>query len=159
MERIARDSERSSELYHERQLAAIRAEARALVWTGTQEEFVEAVLKLYESGCILASDPTDALMKAALHFVRQDGTAIVRPQEASSALSPSKPIEKPKLSREAFVKAILETKGWSIFDWATEAEVSHATAIDYLRGKTKPHPSTRLKLAEALGVTVQQLPM
>jgi hypothetical protein len=159
MGRLARDSERRSEIYHERELAAIRAESRALVWTGTQAEFVQAILKLYESGCLLATDATDALLKASMHFVRADGTAIIRPQEASSAPLPAKSKEKPKPSRESFVKTILDSKGWSIFDWANEANVSHATAIDYLHGKTKPHPSTRLKLATALGITAQQLPM
>jgi lambda repressor-like predicted transcriptional regulator len=159
MERLARNSERRSEIDHERELAAIRAESRALIWTGTQEEFVEAILKWYEAGCIQALDSTDALIKAAAHFVRPDGTAIVRPKSASSLVAPAELAEKPKPSREEFVKAILEAKGWSIFDWANEANVSHATAIDYLHGKTKPHPSTRLKLATALGITSQQLPM
>lgn len=158
MESIRRDLERGAEIRHERELSAIRAEARALVWTGTQEEFIALVLKCYESGCLLAFDATDALLKVAMHFVRPDGTAIIRPQEASHAVLPPKPIEQVQPTREEFVKSILESKGWSVLDWATEAEVTHATAMDYLHGKTKPHRSTRLKLANGLGVSIQQLP-
>jgi lambda repressor-like predicted transcriptional regulator len=54
--------------------------------------------------------------------------------------------------RRAFVLPLLEQKGWSILDWANEANVSHATAQDYLDNKTKPYPSTRKKLANALGI-------
>jgi transcriptional regulator with XRE-family HTH domain len=57
-----------------------------------------------------------------------------------------------------FVGRILDAKGWSPFELASEARLDHATVIDYLRGKTKPYPSTRLKLAKALGVAVEQLP-
>jgi len=158
MDRLSRSLERQSEVSHERELAAIRAEARALVWTGTQEEFVRSILNWYESGCVLASDPMDALLKAAKHFVRPDGTAMVKPQTASRALLPAQPAEKPKPTREAFVKTILEAKGWSILDWANESGVAPATAHDFLANKTKPYRSTRLKLAKSLGVSIQQLP-
>lgn len=157
-EYLHKSQERSAEIAHERELAAIRAEARALVWTGTQEEFVRSILNWYESGCVLASDPMDALLKAAKHFVRPDGTAMVKPQTASRALLPAQPAEKPKPTREAFVKTILEAKGWSILDWANESGVAPATAHDFLANKTKPYRSTRLKLAKSLGVSIQQLP-
>src|SRR5258708_2480699 len=61
-------------------------------------------------------------------------------------------------ARAAFVKPILERKGWSILDWAIESRVDFHTASDYLKGKTKPYPSTRKKLADALGVPVRDLP-
>jgi len=83
--------------------------------------------------------------------------AIRRGDVATPNPPPLLPAE-PLPSRRACVEPILAAKGWSILDWATEAEVSHATAIDYLHGKTKPYPSTRRKLAKALGLTVQQLP-
>jgi lambda repressor-like predicted transcriptional regulator len=61
--------------------------------------------------------------------------------------------------RKDFVIPLLEAKGWSILDWANEAGVAHATAHDYLDGKTKKsYASTRLKLAKALGVPVDKLP-
>jgi DNA-binding XRE family transcriptional regulator len=62
------------------------------------------------------------------------------------------------LTRKESVQKLLDEKGWSILDWANEAGVSHATAMDYLQGKTTPYRSTRLKLAKALGVPVEQLP-
>jgi lambda repressor-like predicted transcriptional regulator len=60
--------------------------------------------------------------------------------------------------RRAFIEHHLEAKGWSVLDWANEAEVAHATAMDFLHGKTYPYRSTRLKLAKALGVPVEELP-
>lgn len=60
--------------------------------------------------------------------------------------------------RQAFVLPLLEQRGWSVFEWANEASVDHATAIDYLRNIRKPYPSTRVKLANALGITPDQLP-
>lgn len=60
--------------------------------------------------------------------------------------------------RRAFVIPLLEQKGWSALEWAVEAGVDKATANDYLDNKTKPYRSTRLKLAKALGVPVEQLP-
>lgn len=62
-------------------------------------------------------------------------------------------------SRETVVLPILESKGWSILDWSLEANVAYHTAADYVAGKRTPYPSTRKKLAEALGLTVQQLPI
>ena len=38
--------------------------------------------------------------------------------------------------RKAFVTPILDEKGWSILDWANEAEVAYHTAADYLAGTT-----------------------
>jgi lambda repressor-like predicted transcriptional regulator len=60
--------------------------------------------------------------------------------------------------RQAFVFPLLEQRGWSLLKWADEALVSHDTVIDYLANRTKPYRSTRLKLAKALGISVQQLP-
>jgi lambda repressor-like predicted transcriptional regulator len=68
------------------------------------------------------------------------------------------PMEEKRSSRTAFVDPLLKAKGWSILDWANDAKVSHATAMDYLQGKTSPYRSTRLKLAKALGVSVERLP-
>jgi len=64
----------------------------------------------------------------------------------------------PRSVREPFVTSILVTKGWSILDWATDAGVDFHTANDYLKGTTKPYPSTRKKLADSLGVDVGDLP-
>lgn len=149
---LRRDQERKAELDHERDLAALRRQSNALVWCGTSDELTATITKWYESGWIVARSLTDALRQAGNHFVRPDGTAVIVPAPLGTVTSAS------VVSRETFVKEILDSKGWSIFDWANDAEVSHATAIDYLHGKTKPHPSTRLKLAKSLGITIQQLP-
>jgi ribosome-binding protein aMBF1 (putative translation factor) len=61
-------------------------------------------------------------------------------------------------SREALIRPILEEKGFSVHDWATKAKVDFHTANNYLKGKTKPQPSTLKKLADALGVEVAKLP-
>jgi ribosome-binding protein aMBF1 (putative translation factor) len=95
---------------------------------------------------------------------RQSGEllALVKEKMAKAAEAERKlpDIEPPKIpmTRREFVQKILEEKGWSILDWANEAEVSHATAMDYIQEKTRPYRSTRLKLAKALGVPVDQLP-
>jgi hypothetical protein len=60
--------------------------------------------------------------------------------------------------RVSFVVPILETKGWSIQDWAMAARIDFHTANDYLKGATKPYRSTRKKLADSLGVAVEKLP-
>jgi lambda repressor-like predicted transcriptional regulator len=61
-------------------------------------------------------------------------------------------------ARKAFVEAILTEKGWSILDWANEAQVAYHTAADYLAGTKNPYRSTRVKLAKALGVPPNNLP-
>jgi hypothetical protein len=74
-------------------------------------------------------------------------------------LPPSKPIAADSSNpRRDFVQPILDTKGWSIEDWALDAKVAYHTAADYLAGTRKPYASSRLKLAKSLGVQVQQLP-
>ena len=60
--------------------------------------------------------------------------------------------------RKAFLQPILDKKGFSVHDWANEADVDFHTANDYLKGSTKPYQSTRKKLADALGVKVEDLP-
>ncbi len=60
--------------------------------------------------------------------------------------------------RKAVVEPILETKGWSVLDWATQSDVAYHTAADYLAGKTHPYRSSRAKMAKSLGLSVQQLP-
>jgi lambda repressor-like predicted transcriptional regulator len=61
-------------------------------------------------------------------------------------------------AREAFLSPILKKKGFSVHDWAKTAKVDFHTANNYLRGKTKPHPTNLKKLADALGVEVANLP-
>lgn len=60
-------------------------------------------------------------------------------------------------ARKGFVEPILLKRGWSVFMWATEAEVAYNTAAGYMAGK-KTYASTRVKLAKALGLDANQLP-
>jgi transcriptional regulator with XRE-family HTH domain len=60
--------------------------------------------------------------------------------------------------RKASVLPILERHGWSILDWANESGVAYHTASDYLGGSTNPYRSTRMKLAQGLGIDLTSLP-
>lgn len=79
-------------------------------------------------------------------------------------IGPAKPNEPDNLGgiemsdRKAFVLRILDKKGWSILDWANESGVDFHTANDYVNGKTNPYRSTRKKLADSLGINVDDLP-
>jgi DNA-binding CsgD family transcriptional regulator len=84
-ERLARDAERQRELEHERRLAAIRAQSRALVWTGTAEELIATITKWYQSGRIVAESIQDALQKASIHFLSPEGTLVIPPSVKASA--------------------------------------------------------------------------
>jgi ribosome-binding protein aMBF1 (putative translation factor) len=61
-------------------------------------------------------------------------------------------------ARETALRMILDQKGFSVHDWAKKAGVDFHTASNYRKGKTKPYPSTRKKLADALGIKVEDLP-
>lgn len=61
-------------------------------------------------------------------------------------------------ARQLFVRPILEKKGWSVHQFAVEAQVDFHTANDYLKGKTKPNRASRAQMAKALGVPVEDLP-
>jgi hypothetical protein len=148
--------ERERQIEHERELARIRTESHALVWTGTTEELTDTIRRWYESDFLIAESLQDALQKAAIHFVGTDGKPIIKPISENTAATP-KP-KKGKISRRDFVAPLLDAKGWSPLDWALEAIVAPATVNDYLDEKTNPYRSTRLKLAKALGVAVAQLP-
>lgn len=74
------------------------------------------------------------------------------------APEPPKTQAAPKPSRKEVVIPLLEAKGWSVLDWANEAGVAYHTASDYLSGSKNPFRSTRVKLAKALGISVNQLP-
>jgi hypothetical protein len=60
--------------------------------------------------------------------------------------------------RESCVRPLLETKGWSINDWAVNSRVDFHTADRYLKNKSKPFASTLKKLADSLEVPVARLP-
>jgi hypothetical protein len=66
--------------------------------------------------------------------------------------------EETRNKRQAFVLPLLNSKGWSILDWAKQSEVDFHTANDYLKGKTNPFLSTRKKLSDALHINAKDLP-
>lgn len=155
-EQIHRDQERRAEIWHERELAEIRTQSHALVWTGTTEELTQTIIRWYDSGWIVAGSLGEALRKTSIHFVRPDGLPAIQiplpaPQSEPNDAAAKNP-------RYAFVLPILEKRGWSVLDWANESGVAHATALDYLAGKTKPYRSTKVKLAKSLGVSIELLP-
>jgi lambda repressor-like predicted transcriptional regulator len=155
---LQRQQERRRELEHERQLAAIRTQSHALIWTGTADELTTTITKWFESGWIVAESLQDALQKASIHFLKPDRTPIIQPGSAKTAQHEPITTRTKQPSRREFVTLLLDAKGWSILEWALEAKVAPATANDYLDNKTKPYRSTRLKLAKALGLPVEQLP-
>jgi lambda repressor-like predicted transcriptional regulator len=153
---FARYFEQESELRHARELASIRTQSHALKWSGTDEELTATITKWYEAGWIEADSLPDALRRASSHFVTPGGTPVIT---LLATMPQSNPGEPPSSNpRQAFIVPLLEKKGWSILDWANEASVSHATTQDYLANKTKSFRSTRLKLARALGISIEQLP-
>jgi lambda repressor-like predicted transcriptional regulator len=60
-------------------------------------------------------------------------------------------------TREAFLRAKLEKKGFSLREWARKANVDFHTADNCLKGKTQSRPDTLKNLADALGITVKKL--
>jgi hypothetical protein len=70
---------RAAEIEHERELARIRSESHALVWTGNPKELTETIRRWFEAGWIKAANLQDAMEKAAIHFHRPDGTLVIKP--------------------------------------------------------------------------------
>jgi hypothetical protein len=88
---LRRGWERRQELDHEQQIAEVRARSRALVWRGTETELVETISKWYESGSLVAADLQDALRLASLHFVRDNGTPVLRPHDIPAIADQAEP--------------------------------------------------------------------
>jgi lambda repressor-like predicted transcriptional regulator len=152
----AKKTQHELELDHERELARIRTESHALVWTGTTEELTATITRWYQSGWITAASLEAALQKTSIHFIKPDGSPAITPVAARPVPLPTEPTE--TNLRRAFIMPLLEKHGWSILDWANEARLDHSTALDYLDNRRKQYRSTRLKLANALNVPVDQLP-
>ena len=99
---------------------------------------------------------TELLVQVLEPLARTAQVVAARPTEIARATVERLPAT--QASRRAVIEPLLDAKGWSILDWAIEADVAHATAMDFLDEKTRPYRSTRLKLAKALGISVDQLP-
>ena len=122
----------------------------------------EGIVSLGEITATFGPDPFEVEAVKLRKRQSRELLALVKEKIAASAGAKGKspyvqPVQVPQ-TRKEFVQKILEQKGWSILDWANEADVSHATAMDYLQGKRTPYRSTRLKLAKALDVSVSDLP-
>ena len=83
-EQFRRINEQRNELDHERQKAQIRAQSHALIWRGTPEELSATIVRWYETGWIEAESREEALNKAAIHFVKSDGTSAILPMYSGS---------------------------------------------------------------------------
>jgi lambda repressor-like predicted transcriptional regulator len=82
-----------------------------------------------------------------LAALARSGTASINAERASAPMT------------KDFILKMLDEKGWSIGDWASKANVAYHIAADYLEGKKNPYKSTRAKLANALGIPVNSLPI
>jgi hypothetical protein len=79
------EKRRAGELEHERELAKIRRESHALIWTGTAGELTDTIKQWYESGWLMAESLQDALQKASIHFAKPDGTPVLKPASIAPA--------------------------------------------------------------------------
>jgi DNA-binding CsgD family transcriptional regulator len=94
-----RRQQQKEELEHERQLAAIRTQSHALVWTGTPDDLMAIITQWYRSGRIVAESLQDALQKASIHFLSPDGTLIILPSVKPST-TPESPSSKASEGRK-----------------------------------------------------------
>jgi hypothetical protein len=73
--------ERNQQLIHEEKLALIRTQSHALVWTGPADELRTIISRWYEAGWIISDSIEQALQKASIHFVKPDGSPVLKPAE------------------------------------------------------------------------------
>jgi len=66
--------------------------------------------------------------------------------------------KEPAGERKVALDALLLAKGFSLSDWASKAGVDRHAVSRYRNGKSKPHPSTLWKLANALDLSIDKLP-
>lgn len=106
--------------------------------------------KQYEQGMA----PSQVNSKSAKTPPEQQPSASVMNSDSEDKPEPESIASK----RKAAIEPILEEKGWSVLDWATESEVAYHTAADFLAGRTRAYRSTRVKLAKSIGLSIQQFP-
>jgi hypothetical protein len=79
--------------------------------------------------------------------------------QASTEREPRDTTHERATHRRAFVQPWLDNRGWSLGDWATQAEVDKNSVRDYMNGKTiKIRSSTLRKIANALGIKATEMP-
>jgi lambda repressor-like predicted transcriptional regulator len=135
-----------------------RADARVRV-SDSKNNFWERFVRQQERASERSAELAHEQQLAAIRLETERKLAAIRKGETATQLdSPAAPTAPEDRGRKAFVMPILREKGWSILDWANEAGVSSSAAHDYLANRRRQFASTRLKLAKALGISIQQLP-
>jgi lambda repressor-like predicted transcriptional regulator len=79
-------------------------------------------------------------------------------QLPAGVVSSDKPRKELAAERKAFLDKRLKIKGYSLRVLATQAGVARYTVRCYRSGKTNPHPTTLWKLAQALGISIEEMP-
>jgi hypothetical protein len=145
----------------------------ALIWNhGAQKASSPTALQcdidVMQFSCMVP-DFEEAEMESTTLYLRREitdlwqkraellGGSTKQAQEVSVSLLPDVTPNRGDLRKGALLP-ILDERGWSIGDWATEADVDYHTVQDYMDGITKPYKSTKLKLAKALDISVKDLP-
>lgn len=126
------------------------------------DESNEVFLRLEESFRDAVIDDVDVPYREAVLAVFQakakDGVAVPQADNSSGGgLYRRGVFPKSSCSRES-IQSLLNSRGWSTNDLAVKAGVDFHTASRYLNGSAKSYPSTRKKLADALGFRVEELP-
>lgn len=140
-------------------LFAPHAYDRQTAWSRDDRPRTEHVLAaaryLFVRECSI--DLERAIGDAYVRLAQENASSIATLIE-STARATETQSENGTNKRDAFVRPLLNKKGWSIHDWAVNSNVDFHTAASYLKGKTKTYQSTRKKLADSLGVLVEDLP-
>jgi lambda repressor-like predicted transcriptional regulator len=114
---------------------------------------ISALCEASANFCLMLEAENARGLKSEIPLSCPSPTALVKTDSATLG-----PIALKSTVRKSFVEPILCKNGWSLLEWANEADVDFHTVDDYLKGKTNPYPSTRKALAEALGVAITDLP-
>ncbi len=80
------------------------------------------------------------------------------PEIIASISKPERALSQAAEKRRAFVQPRLEALGFTASSWADRAGVDASVAYDYMNGKSNPRADSRRALAEALKVSVNELP-
>jgi len=140
-------------------ISCVRSKFARLMWDAELKRTDESLYRPPPSTSSLSlvpkdsveEDKTDTLTAGEMESERTTRSGEVASQATSVP-------EGRQAARKAVVLPILEERGWSVLDWATNSGVDFHTANDYLKGRTKPYRSTRKKLAESLNLDAHQLP-
>ena len=134
------------------EIAELRSATKAR-WDENERPFSEDEIEAFSQKFKLAGEGLLAERASAFRSEAWSSKA-TEPTRTMSTETPSNAAE-----RTAFVRPILDRKGWTESQWAAKAGVDKNTVRDYLNGITrKLRPSNRRAMAEALEVDVAQMP-